>query len=123
MIADPASAWQPLSLRDIATLFSEFPGRWCIAGGWAIDLFLGHQTREHADVDVLVFRDDLQHLQSFLADWELFGASAGALTVWEVDSVLSSAMHNVWCRRNGGPWEFQLMVIESTPTAWIRDDR
>jgi len=125
MIADPASEWHSLSPRDIATLFSDFPGRWCIAGGWAIDLFLGHQTREHADVDVLVFHDDLQHLHPFLAEWELFGASSGELLVWEADSVLSPGTHDVWCRRNGGPWEFQLMVIESTLTAWMyrRDTR
>lgn len=34
---------------------------WAICGGWAIDLWLDRPVREHADVDVAVFRED-QHL-------------------------------------------------------------
>jgi hypothetical protein len=30
---------------------------WAVAGGWAIDLWLGTQTREHHDVEVVVRRD------------------------------------------------------------------
>jgi hypothetical protein len=30
-----------------------------ISGGWVIDLFLGEQTREHADLDLGCFRDEL----------------------------------------------------------------
>src|SRR5689334_4909817 len=31
---------------------------WAFAGGWAIDLWLGEQTREHHDVEVAVRRVD-----------------------------------------------------------------
>jgi hypothetical protein len=31
---------------------------WYVAGGWAIDLFVGQVTREHQDVDIVVARDD-----------------------------------------------------------------
>ena len=34
------------------------PAPWFIAGGWAIDLFLGRKTREHADVDFALSRLD-----------------------------------------------------------------
>ena len=29
---------------------------WAVAGGWAIDLFLGCVTRQHADTDIAVWR-------------------------------------------------------------------
>ena len=28
---------------------------WAVAGGWAIDLVLGHETREHADLDLAIW--------------------------------------------------------------------
>jgi hypothetical protein len=44
-------AWHP---RVVAERLAgvEFP--WCVAAGWAIDLFLGEQTREHGDLEILV---------------------------------------------------------------------
>ena len=34
------------------------PVPWYVAGGWAIDLFVGRVTREHQDVDIVVARND-----------------------------------------------------------------
>ncbi|MEZ5040874.1 MAG: hypothetical protein R2828_13340 [Saprospiraceae bacterium] len=39
--------WEPLLPEAAAGLFASYPGTWCIAGGWAIDLFLGKTTRSH----------------------------------------------------------------------------
>ena len=45
---------------------------WAVAGGWAIDLWLGEQTREHHDVEVVVRRDDQTTVWDALHDdWEL----------------------------------------------------
>jgi hypothetical protein len=45
---------------------------WAVAGGWAIDLWLGEQTREHHDVEVVVRRDDQTAAwDSLHNDWEL----------------------------------------------------
>ncbi len=32
--------------------------RWAVAGGWAIDLALGRQTREHEDLEMVVLAED-----------------------------------------------------------------
>jgi len=49
----------------------RFPGPWWIAGGWAIDLFVGRVTREHEDVEVGVFMSDQEAIRSLLADRDL----------------------------------------------------
>jgi hypothetical protein len=41
---------------------SSFPAPWALCGGWAIDAWLGRQTREHGDVDVSVFLQDQRAL-------------------------------------------------------------
>jgi len=50
---------------------STFGEPWALCGGWAVDTWSGLQTREHHDVDIVVF-DDSQHLLfEHLAGWRL----------------------------------------------------
>ena len=46
---------------------------WYICGGWAVDLLLGRQTRDHGDVDIAVLEDDQQALHAHLDGWQLLG--------------------------------------------------
>lgn len=55
-----------------AATMREVGVRWAVAGGWAIDLWWGEQTRVHHDVEVVVRRDDQLRVHSALAPaWEL----------------------------------------------------
>jgi hypothetical protein len=46
---------------------------WGIAGGWALDLWLGETTRDHHDVEVVVRRADQARVHEALrGEWELF---------------------------------------------------
>jgi hypothetical protein len=40
-------------LLKISKLMKDFNKPWYIAGGWAIDLFLGLVTRSHQDIEIL----------------------------------------------------------------------
>ena len=48
--------WEPLTVAQIVDRFAPFDVDWWIAGGRAIDLYLGWETRPHEDVDVEMFR-------------------------------------------------------------------
>ena len=58
-------------------------GIWsAVAGGWAIDLWLGEQTRDHHDIEVVVRRCDQHRLHAALsADWELFALDPPGIEV------------------------------------------
>ena len=60
-------SWQPLSVDDVQGIFSPIPIHWWIAGGWALNLYLGRITREHDDIDVVNLRSQHQLLQKYLA--------------------------------------------------------
>ena len=45
----------PLSVAEIMNPVGVW---WAVAGGWAIDLWLGEQTRDHHDIEVVVRRSD-----------------------------------------------------------------
>src|SRR5262245_287014 len=58
--------------REVANVMRTLDLWWAIAGGWAIDLWLGRQTREHHDVEVVVLRDDQVRIHELAAaGWEL----------------------------------------------------
>jgi Aminoglycoside-2''-adenylyltransferase len=61
----PLGRWRPWRPREVAAFFAMLPIPWWIAGGWAIDLFLGRQTRRHEDIDVLILRQDCHAARSF----------------------------------------------------------
>jgi len=57
----------PLS---IASAMVGFDRPWCIAGGWALDLWLGRETRLHGGVKIAVLRDHQIELRNYLNDWK-----------------------------------------------------
>lgn len=68
--------WDAYGVDRVVEIMSGLTRPWWIAGGWAIELYLGGpQRREHDDVDVLVLRDNASAVQRDLAEWDLHLAS------------------------------------------------
>jgi len=113
------SNWMPLSVPDINEIFSAIPISWCIAGGWALDLHLGTQTREHSDIDVIITREEqLTAYQYLNRDWILYRAENGKLSLWEDGEYLSST-NDVWVSKSEeSPWAYQLMIIDTEGDSW-----
>lgn len=116
--------WHPLSPPEAGALFRDFSGSWCIAGGWAVDLFVRGQPRPHSDLDIQINRADLPIMHASLPGWLLYAAH-GDLTLWDGATPFPNDIHDIWCRRPGKSWEFQLMVGEFTELEWVyrRDAR
>jgi hypothetical protein len=119
----PWQSWQP---EDVARLFSTLKAPWWIAGGWALDLFLGVQTRVHEDLDVLFLRRDQQEIRAQLQGWDVQEAhpelfpSSWPFQEWKQDTPLSASVHDIWCRlHKHSPWALQLMVIDTAGDQWI----
>lgn len=60
----------PERAAALAAQMASFPAPWALCGGWAVDAWLGRQTREHGDVDVSVFLQDQQALFEHLRGWQ-----------------------------------------------------
>lgn len=50
---------------------SSFGAPWALCGGWAVESWLGRETRDHADVDIMVFAADHAALFEHLSGWQL----------------------------------------------------
>ncbi len=122
----PFGAWQSWQPHKVAQLFSALPVPWWIAGGWAIDLFLGEQTREHEDIDVLFLRRDQREVRSLLQGWDVQEAHPELLPdswpfqEWKQGMPLPPEVHDIWCRpEKTAPWAIQLMVIDTQDNQWL----
>ena len=115
----PLEPWVPLDPVEVRRVFAGFERPWWIAGGWALDMFVGRKTREHTDIDVELLRHDQLAVQSYLErDWELYLAD-GVLTPWVAGEEAPPDTGDVWCRPpGGGSWAFQLMLNPGTPERW-----
>jgi hypothetical protein len=97
------------------------PCPWWIAGGFAIELAVGRPVRDHADIDVLVLRQDHLRIQQALHGWEWWAADPpGTLRPWLPREQLPPAVHDIWCRPGpAGPWRIQVMIDESSDGDWV----
>lgn len=110
--------WKRLEPRDAAELMRGYERPWWVGGGWALDLYLGRSTREHADLDVVVLRDDQLAAREHFAAWDLHVAHEGRLTPWTGER-LELPLHTLWARSaEKGPWELELLLMESSDGVW-----
>jgi hypothetical protein len=101
-------------------LFKNAPFSWGLAGGYAIEQFVGQPIRDHGDIDVLVFRDNQLLLQTWLSEWELSAADPpGDLREWRTGEYLPSGINDIWAHRKSVQyWEIQFMFMEVAGDAW-----
>jgi aminoglycoside-2''-adenylyltransferase len=61
----------PEHVAQIVDVMAGFPAPWALGGGWAVDAWIGEVTREHGDVDVIVFGDDHRAVFEQLRGWQM----------------------------------------------------
>jgi hypothetical protein len=86
-----------------ARIMSGFPAPWAVAGGWALDLFLGRVTRPRADLELAIFREDQLHLRRHLLAWACEKVVDGRREIWNPDETLLSPVHEIHTRLDGEP--------------------
>ncbi len=116
--------WAPISIPEAVALMQGLAIPWWIAGGWALDLFLGRTTRAHEDTDILILRRDQLALHPHLRDWVLFKTQQPAwphLAPWPAGEFLEARINDLWVRDRleDGPWRFEFMLMDAEGEEWI----
>ena len=119
---DDTQNWRPMAVEDAARLMSGVAVPWWIAGGWAIDLFLGQQTRSHGDTDILILRNDQLIVRDFLSKkgLSLYKAQQPGLKPWLAGEFQARPFDDIWCRwTSESPWVLQLMLLCTNGDEWV----
>ena len=89
----PWDAWEP---AEITERLRGVDVPWCVAAGWALDLFRGETTREHEDLEVAVPIGRFEEIRAALG---AFGFDVvGSRHRWPLDNPAFNVMHQTWVR-------------------------
>lgn len=114
----------PLEPRGIQSLLSSAPFPWWIAGGWALDVFVGKPSRPHFDIDVAIARQDQTLAQRHLQGWDFQYAVPGTgnavvFKPWQPEEFLGFEILGSWARETpGSPWRFEFLLHEIDQEVW-----
>jgi hypothetical protein len=89
-----SSCWSP---GAVARQLSGIDAPWCVAAGWALDLFRGTQTRPHGDIEIAIPAAGFPEVRARFPGYVFDGVSSGR--IWEnaAPEVLA-ATHQTWLR-------------------------
>jgi hypothetical protein len=89
-----SSSWTP---GEVAQRLADVAAPWCVAAGWALDLFRGRPTREHGDIEIAIPAAAFPEIRDCFSRYAFDAVSSGR--IWEnaAPDVLA-ATHQTWLR-------------------------
>jgi hypothetical protein len=118
----PAAAggpWRALHPREAPPVMGRTGVLWWIAGGWALDLFLGSASRAHRDLDVGILRRDAPRVFAALPGWQFFAAQGGTLSRCAAGTP-GPLVNSLWARPAAeSAWALELLLDDSADERWL----
>ena len=112
--------WRPVRPSEGVLWLSALSVPWWVAGGWALDLFTGNQSRPHKDFDVGILRRNVLQALAQLPSWEFFEAKEGVLTKLGAGAAPRADVHSLWGRsKDSARWELEMMLDEADADDWV----
>ncbi|MFJ7744735.1 nucleotidyltransferase domain-containing protein [Peribacillus sp. NPDC097295] len=109
--------------QRMTSFMSGFNKPWFFAGGWAIDLFIGRETRPHQDMEIALFRSDQLILKEYLKDWDFKKVVKGRFYPWG-NEFLELPIHELYALNTTNGDELEVLLNEEKDGAWtFRRDR
>lgn len=120
---DQWDAWSP---SEITQRLSGVQAPWCVAAGWAIDLFLGQQRRDHEDLEIAVPQAHFDEVAAALPGFEFHVVGSGHAVPIAEAGCLAQEWHQTWVREPlTCAWKLDIFREPSANGQWVcrRDPR
>ncbi len=118
------TVWRSLPVESLRTELSGFDA-WVLGGGWSVVRITGADTRPHGDIDIGVFRSDLEACLTTLGRGRVFLCRDGSHHAWD-GAKIPADVHDIWVTDlEGRYWVLQVMVFddEGDRVIYRRDQR
>ena len=92
----PLDAWRAWRPEQAAEHLAGVGIDWCVVGGWAIDLWLGRETRPHEDLEIAILRDDFAAIRTHLSGFDLHSVGDGEVRRLAPTTMPPADKHQNW---------------------------
>lgn len=117
-LAETGEAWQAWSPGELAGRLRDVSVPWCVAAGWAVDLFRGEITREHEDLEIAVPAAGFGEIRAALPGLEF--AVVGDGRIWPLDGPAYERQFQTWGRDPAtGAWRLDVFREPHDGSIWI----
>lgn len=114
-----------MKIEKAEKIFEEvlegYTDHWCVAGGWAIDFFLNKQTREHEDLEIVVFRDDVKtlfnHFKKYQPQKIITGGENPEFVLWDGKEIEEEVIQLRFTLQDNV--EFDLLLTPREKGEWV----
>jgi hypothetical protein len=119
------AAWRAWRPEDVARRLAGIEVPWCIAAGWAVDLFVGHERREHEDIEIAAPARAFPQIRARLDDLEFYAVGAGEVARVDEAPERLDETHQTWGLDPAAfEWRIDVFREPSSGSEWIcRRDR
>ena len=120
----PLEAWDAWTPEAAAARLAGVDAPWCVVGGWALDLWLGRQSRPHGDLEIAIPRGAFGAMRGALAGFALHVVGDGEVRALDPGAEPPAHRHQTWVRE-GRAWRMDVMLEPGDAETWIfrRDER
>ena len=113
-------AWHAWSPQQAAVQLAGCGAHWCVVGGWAIDLFLGRQTRKHDDLEIAIPRDDFARVRAALHGYQLHAVGSGEVHALADNEMPPQDKHQTWVLDpTTQQWRIDVMLEPGDAHTWV----
>ena len=110
-------AWRP---EDAAERLAGIDVPWHVSAGWAIDLFLGGQRREHEDLEIGVPADRFDEVAEALDELDFHVVTRGVAERVADARELMETVHQTWgLDRPANVWRIDVFREPSAGGEWV----
>ncbi|MDP9840133.1 hypothetical protein J2T09_004913 [Neorhizobium huautlense] len=93
---------------------------WYVAGGWALDLWHGYQTRDHEDLEFCVLSEDVDLYRMVLCELEFFQVLNGATAHLAPATTPLPNVSQIWgADLDNQCWRVDMMIEQGTLDDWF----
>ena len=118
--------WRPWRPEEAAHRLEHLGAPWYVAAGWAVDLFVGHERRDHEDLEIAVPDDAFARVRARLAELEFYAAGDGEVSLLSESPERLVETHQTWgLDRESLDWRIDVFREPSAGGEWVcrRDGR
>lgn len=110
--------WELLGIASLKQIMHDADYDWYLAGGIALDEFLGRKTRDHEDMDILVNFKYLERILEYFKSYKVYTARNGSLSLTLFNEIHST--DSLWIAKDDEEsFIIQILFFEEEAGQWV----